>query len=173
MMDMKYPFILLCVWLLQTQAAVCQPENASTKNINKICRQIAANTSGKEIVAKGDVSHLQGHGANKVLTGFYNNGALVKMTLRGQDNEGIELFTYYYDQHRLICVYNEFSGPRYDSSGKRVAHEYENNFYGWYYFRQGKLVFEESTGHNRFEDDALDAGELLPKEAKACRRLLP
>ncbi|MGO4291322.1 hypothetical protein [Chitinophaga sp. RAB17] len=171
---MKYCFFLLLIlWLLNPYDARSQPENKKTAAINKICRQIDADKSLKKVVAKADISHLYVHGSNRQLTGFYRDSTLIKMTLQGQDDEGKELFVYYYKNNALICVYNEFSGPHFNSTGQRVPHTYESNFQGWYYFRQGAWVYEESTGHNRFEDDELDATEILQKEAAECRRILP
>lgn len=170
---MKYFFfILISLCLLNSHHAWSQVENQRTASINKIRRQIDVDKSLKKMMAKGDLSHLPSDLSNKRLTGYYRDSLLVKMILQARDTNGMELFTYYYDHHQLICVYNEFQGPLFDSTGKRVPNKYESNFTGWYYFSHGALIDEISTGHNRFENDEIDAGEVLPKEAAECRRIL-
>jgi hypothetical protein len=171
---MKYCFfLLLSLWLLNSQDARCQVENEKTSAINKICKQTDANKSLKKVVIKDRIAHLPVHGAHKRLTGFYKDSTLVKITLQGWDDNGKETFVYYYHHNYLIHVYNEFFGPHFADSGKRIPKAFESNFQGWYYFRQGKWIDEISTGHNRFENDELDAGTILPKEAKECRQMLP
>lgn len=171
---MRYCFcLLLSLWLFNSYDARCQPENKNTSPINKICKQIDANKSLKKVMIKDSITHLQIYGVNKLLTGFYRNSTLVKITLQGSDDNGKELFSYYYENNSLIRVDNVFFGPRFDDSGKRIPRAFESNFQGWYYFREGQWIDEISTGHNRFEDDELDASVLLPKEAKECRQLLP
>ena len=166
-------FLLLFLWLFNSYDARCQPENKNTSAINKICRQTDADKSLKKVMIKDSITHLHVYGANKRLTGFYRHSRLEKITLEGWDDNGKEMFAYYYQNDSLIHVSNVFFGPRFDDLGKRIPNAFESNFQGWYYFRQGKWIDEMSTGHNRFEDDALDAGTLLPQEAKECRRMLP
>lgn len=171
---MKYCFfLLLFVWLFSSYDASCQPENNKTSPINKICKQVDAYKSLKKVVIKDSLTHLPIYGTNRLLTGFYRKSTLVKITLQGWDDNGKEIFTYYYQNNSLIRVDNVFFGPRFAESGERIPRAFESNFQGWYYFQQGKWIDEISTGHNRFENDELDAGTLLPKEAKECRQLLP
>ncbi|MBO9731260.1 MAG: hypothetical protein J7623_21660 [Chitinophaga sp.] len=171
---MKYLFgLLLAGGLFHGYPTLSQVVNKNTIPIIKICKQVDVDTSLRKVAATGDLSHLPAYGKDKALTGYYKDSTLVKMILKGYDKDGKETFVYYYHRNALIFVYNEYFGPHYNDTGKRVPNAFESNFRGYYYFKNGKWLDEVSNGHNRFEDDQLDSGKILPAEAKLCRRLLP
>lgn len=171
---MKYFLGLLLVSaLLYCNTIYSQVVNKNTIPITKICKQIDGDASLRKVASTGDLSRLPAYGKTKELTGYYKDSTLVKMILKGHDKNGKETFVYYYHHNALIYVYNEYFGPHYNEAGKRVPNAFESNFQGYYYFRNGKWLDEISTGHNRFEDDQLDSGKILPAEAKECRQLLP
>jgi hypothetical protein len=110
------------------------------------------------------IDHTSDGGAE--LIGYYKNGKLKKITRTIGVSTGMETFNYYFENEKLIFIYELFNSLVPDSSGALNYEKPETNFIGRYYFRDDKLIDNETTGHNRFEDDAVDMEASLLAEAK-------
>jgi hypothetical protein len=103
------------------------------------------------------------------LTGYYKSGQIQKITRRIGLSYGVEIYEYYFTDGKLIFVYETLDGfPYVERSGKFDYTKTERNFIGRYYFKRGKLIDSETTGHNRFEDDTIDIESTLTKEMIDC-----
>jgi len=107
------------------------------------------------------------------LIGYYKNASLKKIVVRVGISHGKQLFEFYFQNDRLIFVFEKFEQFVYDE--KKEAFDYENpetTFEGRYYFNNNKLIEQVTTGHNRFEDETLDPEKILMQEANDYKRLL-
>jgi len=71
-------------------------------------------------------------------------------------------FDYYFEKEKLVFIYEVFSAFFMDDSTGTLNYEKTLiNFIGRYYLQDNKLIDNETTGHNRFEDDEIDMERLL------------
>lgn len=164
--------VVVALCLFRCDVARSQAPGKRTIHVKNICRQIDRDTTFRKITIEKDLPFFSPATISSRLTGYYKDSSLVKMRLRCKTKDAIEIFDYYYENNALIHVYNEYWGPRFDKSGKRIPNKYESNFHGYYYFLNGQLTDEISTGHNRFESDEISAETELQKEAAACKAML-
>lgn len=107
------------------------------------------------------------------LKGFYEAGAIRKISLWVGISTGFETKDYYFKNDELIFVHEQFNSLVYDVAQDAFdSTKTEKTFDGRYYFANGKMLHYETTGHNRFEDDSIDPENVLLAEAKEYARLL-
>ncbi len=107
------------------------------------------------------------------LIGYYKKGVLKKILVHVGISHGKELFEFYFQNDRLIFVFEKFEQFIYDK--KKEAFDYEKTettFEGRYYFHNNRLIEHITTGHNRFEDDTLEPEKVLISEANDYKKLL-
>jgi len=103
------------------------------------------------------------------LIGYFKNGQIQKITRKIGLSYGIETYDYYFTNGQLIFVYEILAGFVYnDQTSKFDYTKTKINFIGRYYFKNNKLIDSETTGHNRFEDNAIDIETTLSKEMNEC-----
>ena len=142
--------------------ALAHDKTDTIKGIEKVCSAINKDKGLKKVVINSK-EHVK-------LTGFYKGRHIRKIISISHLDRAEELFEYYFEDDKLIFVYEQFSVFIY-SDRKRTT-EKEQTFSGRYYFACNHMVHSSTVGHNRFEDDSLDPGETLLKEAEEKRRLL-
>lgn len=99
------------------------------------------------------------------LTGYFKGGQIQKMTSVIGLSYGIVTFDYYFSSGKLIFIYETMDAfPYLRNSGTFDYTETYRNFIGRYYFSDNRLVDSETTGHNRFENDAVDIETTLVRE---------
>jgi hypothetical protein len=101
------------------------------------------------------------------LFGMYEKDDLQKMTLISISELGVESFDYYFSNGQLIYINETF-----DQVTKKGELPTNRSFYGRYYFKNNKMYDSETKGHNRFEDDNLDAATILLGETRRNIKLL-
>ncbi len=80
---------------------------------------------------------------------------------------GIETYDYYFNNERLMFIYETFYLFMInDSLGTVDQTKTELNFIGTYYFINNKLIDSETVGHNRFENEDIDMEAILLKETE-------
>ena len=103
------------------------------------------------------------------LVGYFLKDQIQKITRKIYLSYGIETNDYYFTNGRLIFVYELFNMFVYDDKLSKFDYEKTKiNFIGRYYFKDKQLIDSETTGHNRFENDALDIEATLTKESNEC-----
>lgn len=107
------------------------------------------------------------------LTGYFQKEDLVKMEARIFTSLGIQAFHFYFTEGDLFLINETFEQFRYNPEIDKIDHsKTEKTFNGNYIFRNNQLIEFETLGHNRFEDDGLNPGEVLLEEANRYRKLL-
>jgi hypothetical protein len=107
------------------------------------------------------------------LTGYYKSGEIRKIILWTGLSHGNTIFEYYFRNDKLFFVYEQTNSFIYDVKKDKFRMDTtERTFEGRYYFRNNKLVDYVTTGHNRFEDDAINPESTLLKEAEENKRRL-
>ena len=103
------------------------------------------------------------------LVGYFIKGQIQRITRKIGLSYGIETYDYYFEKGALIFIYETLDGFLYlDSLNSADYTKTETNFIGRYYFRNKKLIDNETTGHNRFENDDLDMEKTLLTEVNEC-----
>lgn len=107
------------------------------------------------------------------LTGYYKNKLLVKVVRWIGYSNSVEIVEFYFSNNELIFVYEQSDQFFYDGKKNVLRTDsLERSFEGRYYFSGKKMIDYTTLGHNRFESDSLDAGQVWLQEAATCRRLL-
>jgi hypothetical protein len=136
--------------------------------INRV-KQINQDKSLTIVTLENEEFLPQGTDGGSEVTGYFKRGQIQKITRRIGLSYGIEIYEYYFTDEKLIFVYETLDGfPYVESSGKFDHTKTERNFIGRYYFKNGKFIDSETTGHNRFEDDTIDIESTLTKEMTDC-----
>jgi hypothetical protein len=165
--------IIYSIVLLSTAASAYSqdlPEKYAA--LQQRIRQINQDKTLQKITSTGEevTDHTTDGGAE--LVGYYKNGNLKKITRTIGLSNGIESFDYYFENEKLVFICELFNGFVPDSTGALNFEKTETNFIGRYYFRDDKLIDNQTTGHNRFEDDTVDMeGSLLAEVRDSIVRL--
>lgn len=147
----------------------------TTKLINEIRKEfktINNDATLKKVALNNEdfLEHTMDGGAQ--LTGFYKAGQLKKIVRWFGLSNGNEIFEYYFKNQQLIFVYAQFNSFVYDKEQIIRFDTTEKTFVRRYYFYDNKLIDKITTGHNRFEDDTIDAEKTLLTEANDNKKLL-
>ncbi|MCW3465737.1 hypothetical protein [Chitinophaga nivalis] len=171
---MKLPtFFIVAVLLGCSGFASSQAKQQEIIRIRKIFQQINTDTALRHITLDAEKFTTEITDGGASLTGWFKNNSLQKIARYMGISTGISILEYYFKDDVLIFVYEEFNTYRYDE--KKKAPDYyktEQTFQGRYYFRHNQLIDYITTGHNRFEDDALDPEKILSEEAYKYQQLL-
>ncbi len=105
------------------------------------------------------------------LTGYFNNGRLVKMKVRAGLSWGVTQDIYYFKDEKLLYVLETEDGFHIDST--EIDHsKFDAHFEGNFYFDNNKMFDQVTLGHNRFEDDANDPEKEFLKNAPYYRKII-
>lgn len=141
--------------------------------ISKEVSTINAATNFTEVILDADAFLENQPDGGGELKGFYEAGSNRSIRLWLGLSNGFETKDYYFKNGKLIFVQEQFNSFVYDIQNDTFnLNKTEKTFDGRYYFVNGKLLHYETTGHNRFEDDAIDPEDTLVAEAKDYVRLL-
>jgi phosphomevalonate kinase len=164
---------LLLVLLSFITASYGQSKDDQIKAIRKEFTAINKATTFKKVTLENEEfleNMTDGGGA---LTGLYQSGTIRKIHQWVGVSNGIEIKEYYFKNGRLIFVYEKFNSFVYDNKKAQLDQsKTETTFEGRYYFNNLRLIDYVTTGHNRFEDDAIDPEKTLLVEADDYIRLL-
>jgi hypothetical protein len=149
----------------------------SRDNIIKSIRQefqtINKDTSYTTVVLENEEFLDQMPDGGGMLTGYYKNGEIRKIVKWIGISYGVEIMEYYFKEGQLIFVFEQFKSFVYDEKNNELdLTKTEVSFEGRYYFNKKKLIDYVTTGHNRFEDDAIDPEKTLLEEANADKEML-
>jgi hypothetical protein len=173
---MKYsPYYFVLLLLLGVVSVSCSQKNKEPE-IDKILREVSAINAAthlKEVTLEAEdfLANQPDNGGE--LLGLFEERAIRKISLWVGLSNGFETKDYYFKNDRLIFVHEQFNSVVYDM--EREAFDLgktEKTFNGRYFFEDGQLLNYETTGHNRFEDDAMDPEASLLTEAKEYAAIL-
>ncbi|WP_271855354.1 hypothetical protein [Patiriisocius marinus] len=120
---------------------------------------IDTNDSLKIIVLENeDFLDQMGDGGGK-LKAYYNTELDVKkIEVILFKSLGIQQYTFYAINEKLIFIKDRFKQFEFNIETNIFDYsKFDGGYYGAYIFEKNKLIDLVSTGHNRFEDDAIDA----------------
>jgi hypothetical protein len=141
--------------------------------IRKEFKIINADSTLEKVTLTGEefLDHAPDGGGE--LTGFYKAGQIRKIVRWLGLSNGNEILEFYFKNSQLIFVYEEFLSFVYDDKKQTLRFDTtEKSFTGRYYFSKTKLVDYVTTGHNRFENDAIDPEKTLLTEANDNKKIL-
>ena len=140
--------------------------------IEKKVRQIDSTVFQDSIYLENEdfLEQLPDGGAS--LTGFFNNGRLMKIKDWIGLSYGIKQHSYYFNNDHLIYVSeNEDDFDVNDSTG--IDHsKFGQHSHGGYYFNNLKLINMETLGHNTFEDAEYEPQKAFLEACDSYRKLL-
>jgi hypothetical protein len=171
---MRFAALILTVGLTLTFTISFAQEK--TKLVNEIRKQvnvIDSDTTQKKVVLNNEefLEHAADGGGQ--LAGFYKAGQLRKIVRSVGLSNGNEIVDFYFKDNKLIFVHDQFNSFVYDPDKQTFRFDTtEKTFDGHYYFYNNKLIDQISTGHNRFEDDNIDAEKIWLTEANDNKKLL-
>ena len=109
------------------------------------------------------------------LIGFYDaaNNEIRKITVTLFLSYGIQYYSFYLENEELVLVRDRAKYFGYDTKSNQMdKNKFDGGFSGIYIFRNRKLIDQISLGHNRFEDDSIDAEETFLKELEFYKNKL-
>lgn len=166
---MRIPRNLLIAILIGSSSTYAQDISDKYPSLINRVKQINQDESLTIVTLENEGFLPQATDGGGELTGYFKSGQIQKITRRIGLSYGIEIYEYFFTAEKLIFVYETLDGfPYVESSGKFDHTKTERNFIGRYYFKDGKLIDSETTGHNRFEDDTIDIESTLTKEMNYC-----
>ena len=171
---MAYPKFLLLLFLFGLSPTVrAQTKAQDLLAIKKEYQEIAADKTLKKVTLDNDTFLDTPTDGGRELTGYYKKGQLRKIVATTGLSNGRTQIEYYFKDGQLIFVYEVFNAYDYnESKGTFDYTKTSRTFEGRYYFKENHLGDFSTTGHNRFEDDALDPEKILLQEANTYSRLL-
>lgn len=147
---------LLQITLLQISSAQKPP---LAKKFDLVCKTIDSNKTLNTIKFNNEEFMDQVTDEGGMLTIYYSGNNIYKITEWIGLSSEVMIHNFYFHQNKLILVKDEEWFYAYDDKNginKKVLAK-DNHFRGLYYFSNNKLIYQESLGHNRFEDDRNDA----------------
>ena len=160
----------------KTPPVVAKPGQANQTFINTIRKEVSSINGYKDlkkVVLTNEefLDHTPDGGGE--LTGLYSDGKLKKIICWVGLSFGTEIFEYYFKDDKLIFIYEQFNTFVFDEKKQALHYDQtEKTFEGRYYFNGSNLIDQITTGHNRFEDDAIDPEKTLMQEAESYKRVL-
>jgi hypothetical protein len=106
------------------------------------------------------------------LTGYFQNGNLVKIDEWYGISWGVLQVSYYFDNSSLVFVRETEDHFYIDDSTGIDPSRFDSQFRGEYYFNKGKLFDEVSLGHNRFENEENNPEKEFNQRAKENKDII-
>lgn len=164
---------LLAGILLAATVLTAQDKPQQHPEIRRVVQQINRDSTLKQVTLTNEEWMKEMSDGGGSLTGYYKNKMLVKVVRWTGYSSGVEVVEFYFKNNELLFVYEQSDLFFYDEKkGVLRTDSLARNFEGRYYFSGKKMIDYTTLGHNRFEDDSLDAEKIWPQEAATCRRLL-
>ena len=100
------------------------------------------------------------------LVGLYdNNGIVRKIEVIVYKSFGAQEYDFYLTDESPILIEDRFKRFAWDKESNSFDYsKYDGGFHGTYIFQENKLIDQISLGHNRFEDDQIDAEQVFLSE---------
>ncbi len=157
--------ILLLVILTTAQG---QTKDSIAKDIEEKFQRINLDSGYlvKTLENEQFLEHMTDGGG--ILTGYFKNGQINKITEQLGLSYGIKTFEFYFWDGQLIFVYEkEEDFPHIEANGSLDYNKLELVFEGRYRFNNGKLIETEIQGKKRIVDDiGIDIEKKLLEMAK-------
>lgn len=158
---------LFCFSSLYAQVPVLK------KQIDSSCKVIDRDDGLKKKIYEQEafMDHATDNGGS--LTIYYKNKNVYKIEEWVGLSGYVVINTYYFQNNQMVFVKDEeYMYERNPGTGETTGKfSKDNRFIGKYYFKNGKLIHQESLGHNRFEDDDNDPEQEFNRAAKKFLRL--
>lgn len=142
-------------------------------DVKELEKALDSNDSLQSIILENeDFIEGSSDGGGK-LVGFYNaaNNEIRKVTVAFFLPYGIQYYSFYLENEQLVLVLGCAKYFGYDTKSNRIdKNNFDGGFSGIYIFQNRKLIDQISTGHNRFEDDSIDAEETFLKELEFYKK---
>jgi hypothetical protein len=125
------------------------------KQIDSICKAIDKDVQLKKKLYEQEAFMDQVTDEGGELTVYYKNNLVYRIKEWVGLSYGVTIVNYYFKSKELLFVKEEeylYEADQEANINKEKLSK-KPGFVGKYYFRKGKLIDEESLGHNRFEDD--------------------
>jgi len=107
------------------------------------------------------------------LTGFFKLGSIEKIDERIGVSSGNRFRAYYFNDNKLIFVYERFETFIKNKDGDGLDHKKtKTTFEGWYYFNNNQIIKQEIYGKRTVENNPPDMYLELNETAKKNIRLL-
>lgn len=170
----RHKYLILYIFLtLPLSLIYGQDKPKAILQIRKEYKEINSDKSLKRKVLKNEEFLDNVPDGGGALTGFHKGDQIKKITTWVGLSYGNTKLEFYFSNNELIFVYEETNSFVYDKKREKFRMDTtERSFEGRYYFSKNKLLDYVTLGHNRFEDDTIDPGKTLLKEAKKYRKLL-
>lgn len=138
------------------------------KQIDSSCKVIDRDGGLKKKIYEQEafMDHATDNGGS--LTVYYKNKTVYKIEEWVGLSGYVVINTYYFQNNQVVFVKDEeYMYERNPITGETTGKfSKDNRFIGKYYFKNGKLIDQESLGHNRFEDDDNDPEQEFNRAAK-------
>lgn len=144
--------VMLLLAILTT--AQGQTKDATVRDIGEKFRRINSDSGYliKTLENEQFLEHMTDGGG--ILTGYFKNGQIKKITERVGLSYCIKTFEFYFWDGQLIFVYEkEEDFPYIEATGSLDLTKLELAFEGRYYFDNGKLIETKMKGKKRIADD--------------------
>jgi hypothetical protein len=130
-------------------------------------RQINQDTALQKITLTNAAFLENTYDGGGKLTGYYKNEKIQKISRTIGLSNGINIDDYYFENGQLVFIHSLFNAFVIDDHTRELNYNKTvTNFTGRYYFRNDKLIDNESTGHSRFETNGMDVESALIAETK-------
>jgi hypothetical protein len=161
-------FLVFCFSLV-----VAQDKQFIINQIRKEYNAINKDKAMKAVVLNNEdfLDHMTDGGGK--LTGFYRKGEVKKVVCWIGLSFGTEHVEYYFNNNKLIFVYEEFNTFLFDKKTQNLRYDAtEKTFEGWYYFDDNLLIKKFIKGQKIGEGENVSNEKSLQKKAAGFRRTL-
>jgi hypothetical protein len=163
----KINLFILAVAFCWTSKLPGQDIDKKYPDLIKLVRIINKDTALKKVILTNEQFLKHPYDGGGTLTGYFKNDQIQKITREIGLSNGVEVYDYYFKNGKLCFIYELFHGFMWNEKKQKFDFDKtEVNFIGRYYFKDDRLIDNETTGHNRFEGDNLDMEKTLVKETK-------
>jgi hypothetical protein len=161
-------FLVFCFSLV-----AAQQKQLIINQIRKEYNAINKDKAMKAVVLNNeDFLHHMSDGGGK-LTGFYRKGEVKKIVCWIGLSFGTENFEYYFQNNKLIFVYEQFETFLLDKKTQKLRYDAtEKTFEGRYYFHANLLIKKFIKGQKIGEVENVNDEKSLQKKAAELRRIL-
>jgi hypothetical protein len=151
--------IFLIVSMIVCVAFVKAQQPNIRKQTDSICKAIDKDIHLKKKIFGQESFMEQVTDEGGELTVYHKNNLVYRIKEWVGLSYGVIIRNYYFKSKELLFVKEEEYLYEADAAGNSKKNKLSKKpgFIGKYYFKNGKLIDEESLGHNRFEDEKNDA----------------
>jgi hypothetical protein len=147
------PFLIISVVFVNAQNPTVREYTDS------LCKAIDKNIQLKKKLYNQEIFMEQVTDEGGELTVYHEDNLVYRIKEWIGLSNAVIIRNYYFKNNKLLFVREEEYLYEVDDAGNINKEKLSRKpgFVGKYYFRKGKIIDEESLGHNRFEDEKNDA----------------